>query len=165
MWADSILILVISVCTALLGEGLTWLLVYRTDKYQVQNTFRTSGKIEMGKHIQSRASKWGLTWWSISNPYFRQPAWDPIQRVPIFFSISIFPEIFTTEAKRQTTVWHLRAFLYVFFPFYRNWSLIWRSRPRNWRKRKRPLESQPSTERRLVNTPFHAWKCSNGGQF
>merc|ERR1712142_1001034 len=34
MWADSILILVISVCTALLGEGLTWLLVYRTDKYQ-----------------------------------------------------------------------------------------------------------------------------------
>ena len=34
MWADSLLILVISVCTALLGEGVTWLLVYRTDKYQ-----------------------------------------------------------------------------------------------------------------------------------
>jgi calcium load-activated calcium channel len=34
MWADSILILVISVFTALLGEGLTWLLVYRTEKYQ-----------------------------------------------------------------------------------------------------------------------------------
>jgi len=34
MWADSLLILVISICTALLGEGLTWLLVYRTDKYQ-----------------------------------------------------------------------------------------------------------------------------------
>ena len=31
------LILVISVCTALLGEGLTWLLVYRTDKYQVSS--------------------------------------------------------------------------------------------------------------------------------
>jgi hypothetical protein len=35
MWADSMLILLISVFTALLGEGLTWLLVYRTDKYQV----------------------------------------------------------------------------------------------------------------------------------
>ena len=33
MWADAILILVISICTALLGEGLTWLLVYRTEKY------------------------------------------------------------------------------------------------------------------------------------
>ena len=27
------MILVISICTALLGEGLTWLLVYRTEKY------------------------------------------------------------------------------------------------------------------------------------
>ena len=34
MWADAILILVISICTAFLGEGLTWLLVYRTEKYQ-----------------------------------------------------------------------------------------------------------------------------------
>lgn len=34
MWADTLLILFISVCTALLGEGLTWLMVYRTDKYQ-----------------------------------------------------------------------------------------------------------------------------------
>ncbi|XKL68147.1 hypothetical protein PGB90_003638 [Kerria lacca] len=34
MWADTILIVVISVCTALLGEGLIWLLVYRTEKYQ-----------------------------------------------------------------------------------------------------------------------------------
>jgi len=34
MWAGTILILVISICTALLGEGVTWLLVYRTDKYQ-----------------------------------------------------------------------------------------------------------------------------------
>ena len=38
MWADSLLILVISICTAFLGEGLTWLLVYRTDKYQVSRT-------------------------------------------------------------------------------------------------------------------------------
>ncbi len=34
MWADTLLILGISICTALLGEGFTWLLVYRTDKYQ-----------------------------------------------------------------------------------------------------------------------------------
>ena len=34
MLSDSLLILVISVFTALLGEGLTWLLVYRTEKYQ-----------------------------------------------------------------------------------------------------------------------------------
>merc|ERR1712106_636841 len=34
MWADTLFIVFISVCTALLGEGLTWLLVYRTEKYQ-----------------------------------------------------------------------------------------------------------------------------------
>ncbi|UYV63807.1 TMCO1 [Cordylochernes scorpioides] len=34
MWQDTILIVFISVFTALLGEGLTWLSVYRTDKYQ-----------------------------------------------------------------------------------------------------------------------------------
>lgn len=34
MWADTIFIVLISVCTALFGEGLTWLLVYRTEKYQ-----------------------------------------------------------------------------------------------------------------------------------
>ncbi|VVD05980.1 unnamed protein product [Leptidea sinapis] len=34
MWGDSLLIVFISICTALLGEGLTWLLVYRTEKYQ-----------------------------------------------------------------------------------------------------------------------------------
>jgi uncharacterized membrane protein (DUF106 family) len=34
MWADTLLILAISVFTALLGEGVTWLLVYRTEKYQ-----------------------------------------------------------------------------------------------------------------------------------
>lgn len=34
MWADTLLIVFISVCTALLGEGLTWLMVYRTEKYQ-----------------------------------------------------------------------------------------------------------------------------------
>lgn len=34
MWSDTLLILFISISTALLGEGLTWLLVYRTEKYQ-----------------------------------------------------------------------------------------------------------------------------------
>lgn len=34
MWADTLLIVFISVCTALLGEFLTWLMVYRTEKYQ-----------------------------------------------------------------------------------------------------------------------------------
>ncbi|KAB7497842.1 putative glutamine--tRNA ligase [Armadillidium nasatum] len=34
MWADTIFIVIISICTALFGEGLTWLLVYRTEKYQ-----------------------------------------------------------------------------------------------------------------------------------
>ncbi|XP_041369226.1 calcium load-activated calcium channel-like [Gigantopelta aegis] len=34
MFADCILIVAISICTALLGEGLTWLLVYRTETYK-----------------------------------------------------------------------------------------------------------------------------------
>jgi len=38
MLADTILILVISIFTALLGEGVTWALVYRTEKYQKLKT-------------------------------------------------------------------------------------------------------------------------------
>jgi uncharacterized membrane protein (DUF106 family) len=34
MWQDTLLILFISICTALMGEGLTWLMVYRTEKYK-----------------------------------------------------------------------------------------------------------------------------------
>ncbi|KAG9510904.1 Calcium load-activated calcium channel, partial [Fragariocoptes setiger] len=34
MYLDSILIIFISLSTASLGEGLTWLMVYRTEKYQ-----------------------------------------------------------------------------------------------------------------------------------
>uniref|UniRef100_A0A8C5RVC9 Calcium load-activated calcium channel n=1 Tax=Laticauda laticaudata TaxID=8630 RepID=A0A8C5RVC9_LATLA len=34
MFADTVLIVFISVCTALLAEGITWVLVYRTDKYK-----------------------------------------------------------------------------------------------------------------------------------
>lgn len=51
MWADTILIVFISVCTALLGEGLTWLLVYRTEKYQKlkAEVDRQSKKLEKKK--------------------------------------------------------------------------------------------------------------------
>ncbi|CAH0389592.1 unnamed protein product [Bemisia tabaci] len=51
MWADTLLILAISICTALLGEGLTWLLVYRTDKYQRLKTEveKQSKKLEKKK--------------------------------------------------------------------------------------------------------------------
>lgn len=34
MWVDAVFIIFISTCTALLGEGLTWFLVYKTEKYQ-----------------------------------------------------------------------------------------------------------------------------------
>ncbi|KAK3788196.1 hypothetical protein RRG08_016598 [Elysia crispata] len=34
MLSDCILIVCISICTAFLGEGLTWVMVYRTDKYK-----------------------------------------------------------------------------------------------------------------------------------
>ncbi|XP_026511932.1 calcium load-activated calcium channel isoform X1 [Terrapene carolina triunguis] len=34
MFADTVLIVFISVCTALLAEGITWVLVYRTEKYK-----------------------------------------------------------------------------------------------------------------------------------
>ncbi|KAL4219394.1 Calcium load-activated calcium channel [Mactra antiquata] len=34
MLADCLLIVFISICTAFLGEGLTWILVYRTEKYK-----------------------------------------------------------------------------------------------------------------------------------
>lgn len=34
MWGDTVTIVGISVFTALLGEGLTWLMVYRGEEYQ-----------------------------------------------------------------------------------------------------------------------------------
>ncbi|GAB6024593.1 Calcium load-activated calcium channel [Chamberlinius hualienensis] len=53
MWADTVVILCISVCTALLGEGLTWLLVYRTDKYQKlkAEVEKQSKKLEKKKEV------------------------------------------------------------------------------------------------------------------
>merc|ERR1711963_690571 len=49
MWADTLLILFISTCTALLGEGVTWVLVYRTEKYQKLKSEieKQSKKLEM----------------------------------------------------------------------------------------------------------------------
>ena len=58
MWADSLLILLISVFTALLGEGLTWLLVYRTDKYQKLKVEieRQTKKLEKKKEAHGEAT-------------------------------------------------------------------------------------------------------------
>jgi len=51
MWADTILILFISICTALLGEGLTWLLVYRTETFKKlkSEVEKQSKKLEIQK--------------------------------------------------------------------------------------------------------------------
>ena len=58
MWADSLLILVISICTAFLGEGLTWLLVYRTEKYQKLklDVERQTKKLEKKKEAHGDAT-------------------------------------------------------------------------------------------------------------
>ncbi|XP_055712113.1 calcium load-activated calcium channel [Phlebotomus papatasi] len=53
MWGDTLLIVFISICTAFLGEGLTWVLVYRTDKYQKLKgeVEKQSKKLERRKEI------------------------------------------------------------------------------------------------------------------
>jgi len=53
MISDTVLILIISICTALLGEGVTWLLVYRTEKYQKLKLEieRQSKKLEKKKEL------------------------------------------------------------------------------------------------------------------
>jgi len=58
MWADTILILVISICTALLGEGVTWVLVYRTEKYQKLKSEieKQSKKLEKKKEAHGEAA-------------------------------------------------------------------------------------------------------------
>merc|ERR1712141_210629 len=59
MWADAILILLISICTAFLGEGLTWLLVYRTEKYRFlkQDIERQTKKLEKKKEEKKKKKK------------------------------------------------------------------------------------------------------------
>jgi len=54
MWEDAVLIVAISICTAVLGEGLTWFFVYRTEKYQKLKTEveKASKKLEKKKEIQ-----------------------------------------------------------------------------------------------------------------
>ena len=54
MWEDTIFIVFISICTALFGEGLTWLLVYRTEKYQRLKTEveKQCKKLEKKKELQ-----------------------------------------------------------------------------------------------------------------
>ncbi|KAG9350999.1 hypothetical protein JZ751_024888 [Albula glossodonta] len=49
MFADTILIVFISVCTALLAEGITWVLVYRTDKYK-----RLKAEVEKQKRQEEK---------------------------------------------------------------------------------------------------------------
>jgi len=53
MWADTILIVFISICTALLGEGFTWIMVYRTEKYQKlkSEVEKQSKKLEKKKDL------------------------------------------------------------------------------------------------------------------
>ncbi|KAL9930061.1 LOW QUALITY PROTEIN: calcium load-activated calcium channel [Glossina fuscipes fuscipes] len=57
MWGDTILIVFISICTAFLGEGLTWLLVYRTEKYQKlkSEVEKQSKKLERRKEIHGES--------------------------------------------------------------------------------------------------------------
>lgn len=63
MLADTLLIVFISVCTALLGEGLTWLLVYRTEQYQKlkaeveKQTKRLEKQKEMTGEVAERSVK------------------------------------------------------------------------------------------------------------
>ncbi|XP_064649645.1 calcium load-activated calcium channel-like [Lineus longissimus] len=58
MFADTILIVFISICTALLGEGLTWLLVYRTETYQKlkAEVDKQSKKLERQKESTSESA-------------------------------------------------------------------------------------------------------------
>jgi uncharacterized membrane protein (DUF106 family) len=58
MWSDSLLILAISIFTAFLGEGLTWLLVYRTEKYQKLklDVERQTKKLEKKKEAHGEAT-------------------------------------------------------------------------------------------------------------
>lgn len=57
MFGDSLLIVFISVFTALLAEGLTWLLVYRTEKYK-----KLKSEVEkQSKKLEKRKETFGET--------------------------------------------------------------------------------------------------------
>jgi len=59
MLADTVLILFISICTAFLGEGLTWLLVYRTEKYKKlkSEVEKQSKKLEKQKEVAGESDR------------------------------------------------------------------------------------------------------------
>ncbi|KAK7094792.1 calcium load-activated calcium channel-like [Littorina saxatilis] len=59
MLSDCILIVFISICTALLGEGLTWVMVYRTEKYQKlkAEVEKQSKKLEKQKEAGENADR------------------------------------------------------------------------------------------------------------
>ncbi|XP_031234858.1 calcium load-activated calcium channel [Mastomys coucha] len=59
MFADTLLIVFISVCTALLAEGITWVLVYRTDKYKrlKAEVEKQSKKCEYGNTVEVSTQK------------------------------------------------------------------------------------------------------------
>ena len=63
MWTDCLLILFISVCTAFLGEGLTWLLVYRTEKYQ-KLKLEVEKQSKRRKNAKFAIRRAGLFWFS-----------------------------------------------------------------------------------------------------
>nr|XP_002730595.1 PREDICTED: transmembrane and coiled-coil domains protein 1-like [Saccoglossus kowalevskii] len=58
MFADTLLIVFISICTALLAEGITFLLVYRTEKYQKlkSEVEKQSKKLEKAKENAGEAT-------------------------------------------------------------------------------------------------------------
>lgn len=57
MWGDTILILIISIVTAFFGEGVTWAMVYRTEKYQKlkQEVERQCKKLDMRRKETSES--------------------------------------------------------------------------------------------------------------
>lgn len=59
MFADTLLIVFISVCTALLAEGITWVLVYRTDKYK-----RLKAEVEKQSKNREEEGNYNRVSWS-----------------------------------------------------------------------------------------------------
>eukprot|EP00118_Oscarella_pearsei_P026408 m.309858 g.309858 ORF g.309858 m.309858 type:complete len:185 (+) comp48326_c0_seq1:19-573(+) len=61
MYADALLIIVISVLTALLSEGITWVLVYRTDQYKrlKASIEKQSKRLERKKEAATDISRQG----------------------------------------------------------------------------------------------------------
>ncbi|KAI2520262.1 transmembrane and coiled-coil domains 1 [Homo sapiens] len=81
MFADTLLIVFISVCTALLAEGITWVLVYRTDKYKrlKAEVEKQSKKLEKKKEtITESAGRQQKKKIDRVSPY--RPGWSTVTR-------------------------------------------------------------------------------------